>query len=233
MRFVGRCVSWSEATRSEVAQSFQELGLSQRADTSLLVADMTGDYAATAWRLRRALHDSFGDVRVAEFDDRLFALAQLPRGEFAEVSERLLGVDPDLPLVLRSPAKTLDELRIALVHALDLVKHVSEPTLSPMLGLSSVVAAAAGRGARETALRFLKPLILHDEQRSTELLPTLRIWLRNDTQPTRTCEELFIHRNSLAYRLRRIEALLGITLGSLDGRATCLMALRLVDLEAY
>ena len=33
--------------------------------------------------------------------------------------------------------------------------------------------------------------------------------------------------------LKLVEELLGVSLSSLDGRATCLMALRLVDLEAY
>lgn len=233
MRFVTRCLSWSEATRSDVAKAFQDLGLSQRAETSLVVADMTGDYAATAWRLRRALHHAFHEVRVAEFDDRLFALAQHPREPFEDVAEQLLSVDAELPLVLRAPSLTLDELRLALVHATDLVKHVHRPTLAPTLGLSAVVAAAAGRGAREAAVQFLSPLLSQDEQRSTELLPTLRTWLRNDAQPSRTCEELFIHRNSLSYRLKRIEEMLGISLSSLDGRATCLMALRLVDIESY
>lgn len=233
MRFVSRCVAWSEATRSDVAKAFQDLGLSGRAETALLVANMSGDYAATAWKLRRALHEGFHEVRIAEFDDRLFALIQHPRGEFDEIAQSLLRVDADLPLVLRSPAKTIDELRVALVHAIDLVKHIQQPTMAPRLGLSAVVAAAAGRGAREAALQFLSPLIAHDEQRATELLPTLRTWLRNDAQPSRTCEELFIHRNSLSYRLKNIESLLGISLSSLDSRATCLMAVRLVDLEAY
>lgn len=233
MRFVSRCVSWSEATRGDVAKTFQDLGLGQRAETALLVADMSGDYAAIAWKLRRALHDGFHEVRIAEFDDRLFALMQHPRGEFDETAQSLLEIDPDLPMVLRSPARTIDELRIALVHAIDMVKHTSTPTMAPRLGLSAVVAAAAGRGARESALQFLSPLITHDEQRSTELLPTLRTWLRNDAQPSRTCEELFIHRNSLSYRLKNIEDLLGVPLSTLDGRATCLMAVRLVDLEAY
>lgn len=156
-----------------------------------------------------------------------------PREDLDTVVGALLGIEEDLPLVLRAPTRTIDELRIALVHAMDLVKHVTRPTMAPALGLSAVVAAAAGRGARESAEQFLAPLIAHDEQRSAELLPTLRVWLRNDAQPSRSCEELFIHRNSLSYRLRRIEELLGISLETLDGRATCLMALRLVDLEAY
>lgn len=233
LRFVNRCVAWSESTRSDVANAFNELGLSRRTDTTLLIADLSGEHAASGWRLRVALHDEFHDVRVAELDERLVALVQFPRGEHSSATDRLLAIKPALPLVLRGPVRTIDELRIALVHALDLVRHVEWPTLAPALGLSAVVAAAAGRGARESAERFLAPLIAHDEQRTTVLLPTLRTWLRNDAQPSRTCEELFIHRNSLSYRLRRIEELLGISLDTLDGRATCLMALRLVELEPY
>jgi hypothetical protein len=233
LRFVNRCVSWSEATRNDVAGAFHELGLSRGADTALVVADLGGEHAAAAWQLRLALHDAFHDVRVAEIDDRLIALMQFPRDGIAEATAHLLGVRADLPLVLREPTHTIDELRISLVHALDLVRHAEKPVVAPALGLSAVVAAAAGRGARESAHRFLAPLLEHDEKRSTELLPTLRAWLRNDAQPSRTCDELFIHRNSLGYRLRRIEQILNISLDTLDGKATCRMALRLVELEPY
>ncbi|WP_427870236.1 PucR family transcriptional regulator [Leucobacter luti] len=233
LRFVNRCVAWSESTRGDVANAFQELGLSRRAETSLVVADMTGEHASAAWRLRVALHDAYHEVRVTEIDDRLIALTQFPRESECDAAEQLLGAHEHVPLVFRGPTRTIDELRIALVHALDLVGHVEGPVTAPPLGLSAVVAAAAGRGARESAERFLAPLIEHDEQRTTELLPTLRAWLRNDAQPSRTCDELFIHRNSLAYRLRRIEQVLGLSLETLDGKATCLMALRLVDLEPY
>ncbi|MEZ3159497.1 helix-turn-helix domain-containing protein [Microbacterium sp. BWT-B31] len=232
-RFVDRCVAWSEFTRSDIANAFQELGLSRREETSLMVADMSGEHAALAWQLRIALHDGFHEVRVTEIDERMIALTQLPREELSSVTERLLDMDPTVPFVLHRPSRTVDELRIALVHGLDLVQHISEPLLAPTLGLSAVVAAAAGRGAREAAERFLAPLIAHDEQRATELMPTLRTWLRNNAQPSRTCEDLFIHRNSLSYRLRRIESLLSISLDTLDGRSTCLMALRLVELEPY
>lgn len=233
LRFINRCVSWSESTRVDVANAFQELGLSRTADTSLLVADLSGEHAAAAWRLRIALHDAFHEVRIVEVDDRLIALMQVPRGDGESVAPQLLAVDPEMPLVYREPTHTIDELRLSLVHALDLVRHAEKPVIAPVLGLSAVVAAAAGRGARESAHLFLKPLIEHDETRNTELLPTLRAWLRNDAQPSRTCEELFIHRNSLSYRLRRIEQVIGLSLDTLDGKATCLMALRLVELEPY
>ena len=233
LRFVSRCEAWSEATRSDVASAFQELGLNRREPTICVVADTSGEHVATSWKLRVALHDCFHAVRIAELDDRMVALAQFPRDSFDDAIERLAQVDAHLPLVIGGPSRTIDDLRISLVHALDLVQHTDSPTVAPALGLSAIVAAAAGRGARESAERFLAPLIEHDTQRTSELLPTLRVWLRNDARPSTTCDELFIHRNSLSYRLERIESILGIDLQSLDGKVTCLMALRLVDLEPY
>lgn len=232
-RFASQCLAWSEATRADVLRSFRDLGLSNQAETAVLIADMRGEHSAAAWQLRVRLHDSFHDVRVAEFEDRLLALVQFPRDTFEAASDHLLGVQPVVPLVLCAPTRTIDELRIAVVHSFDLVRRVQAPRLAPALGLSAIVAAAAGRGARESAVRFLSPLVEHDEQRTTTLLPTLSTWLRNDAQPSRTCEELFIHRNSLAYRLRRIEEVLNVSLDTLEGRATCLMALRLVEIEPH
>ncbi|WP_336660180.1 helix-turn-helix domain-containing protein [Leucobacter sp. USHLN153] len=233
LRFVNRCIAWSESTRSDVANAFHELGLNRRAHSALAVADMSGEHAAAAWKLRVALHAAFHDVRVAEIDERLIALAQFPRESFENAGDSLMHMQPPLPLVYRGGLRTIDELRISLVHALDLVQHTAVPVVAPALGLSAVVAAAAGRGARESAERFLAPLLEYDEQRSAELIPTLRAWIRNDAQPSRTCEELFIHRNSLGYRLRRIEEILGLSLDTLEGKSTCLMALRLVDIEPY
>lgn len=232
-RFVNRCVAWSEATRGDVADAFYELRLSRRSETALIVADLGGEHAVAGWSLRVALHDVFHDVRVAELDNHLIALAQYPRAGFSEASEHLLSIRPNLPLVFRGPTRTIDELRISLVHALDLVRHTRSPIVAPALGLRGVIAAAAGRGARESAEQFLLPLLEHDTQRKSELMPTLRTWLRNDAHASRTCDELFIHRNSLSYRLRRIEEILHVSLETLDGKATCLMALRLVDLEPY
>jgi purine catabolism regulator len=227
------CEAWEEATHTDVTKAFQALGLDRRAETTLLVADMSGEFASTSWQLRVALHDTFHTVRVTEFDDRLFAFAQLPREDFDTIAGRLLRIHTRQPLVLKAPTTSLFELRLSVVHALDLVRHIERPQLAPELGLSAVVTATAGRGAREAAQRFLAPLVEHDTKRSSQLLDTLRAYLRHNAQPSRTCDALYIHRNSLNYRLRKIENLLRMELDTVDGQATCLFALRLVDLEAY
>lgn len=58
-----------------------------------------------------------------------------------------------------------------------------------------------------------------------ELLATLEAWLHHGG---RAAQQLGIHRNTLAYRLRYVEHLLGLDLTPLSNRAQLLLALRLV-----
>lgn len=227
---VTACESWEESTHRDVRKAFQAVGLDHRAETSLLVADMSGEFAATSWQLRVALHEAFHTVRVTELGERLIAFAQLPRDGFEVAAARLLGVQSHQPLVLKTPTPSLFELRLSVVHSLQLLSGIDRPQLAPELGLGAVVMATAGRGAREAAKKFLTPLLEHDTKRSGQLLETLETFLQHDAHPSKTCAALFIHRNSLNYRLRKIEALLRLDLNTVDGQATCLFALRLVNL---
>ncbi|MBC7593713.1 MAG: PucR family transcriptional regulator [Kineosporiaceae bacterium] len=227
------CEAWEEATHNDVTKSFQALGLDRHSETTLIVADMSGEFASNSWQLRVALHDAFHTVRVTEFDGCLFAFAQLARDDFDTIAERLLHIDTRQPLILKSPTTSLFELRLSVVHSLHLVRHVETPQLAPELGLSAVIAATAGRGAREAAKRFLAPLAAHDMRRTSQLVETLRSYLRNDAHQSRTCAELFIHRNTLNYRLRQIENLLRVDLATVDGQATCVFAMRLDELETF
>ncbi|WP_366145589.1 helix-turn-helix domain-containing protein [Cryobacterium sp.] len=228
--FVLACESWEEATHLDVRKAFQDIGLDPRVETSVLVADMGGEFASTSWQLRVALHEMFHTVRVTEFGDRLVAFAQNPRDDFEAVANRLLRIHDRQPLVLKRAMLSLFELRLSVVHSLQLVQRIDRPQLAPELGLSAVVTATAGRGAKESARKLLAPLVDQDTKRAGPLLETLRTYLDNDAQPSKTCGALFIHRNSLNYRLRKIETLLQLNLNSVEGQATCLFALRLIDL---
>jgi len=227
---LAQCADWEEAKQNDIAQTLRSIGIDFPTPASLLIANMEGEYAATSWQLRVALHECFHAVYLAEINGRLIALAQQPRIPLDQLAERLLSIRQDQPLVLKLEARSLDEFRLAIVHAQDLVRHVTGPQLVPELMLSSIIAVTSGRGASEGAANFLRPLVEHDARRAITLMPTLEAFLRNDAHPTRTCDELFIHRNTLSYRLRRIEGLLGVDLTTLEAQATCLLALRLVEL---
>lgn len=225
------CKSWDEATHLDVRRSFQSVGLDLRRETSLLVADMSGEFASNSWQLRVALHEVFHAVRVTEIGQTLVAFAQQPRESFGVAAARILNIHQYLPMVLNPPTASLFELRLSVVHLLQLVNRVEAPQLAPALGLDAVITATAGRGAHESAKKFLAPLQEHDIRRTGKLLDTLTAFLVNDASPSKTCAALFIHRNSLNYRLKKIETLLRLDLASVEGQATSLFALRLSNLD--
>ncbi|HFN3927644.1 TPA: sugar diacid recognition domain-containing protein [Escherichia coli] len=56
---------------------------------------------------------------------------------------------------------------------------------------------------------------------------TLAAWFRHNVQPLATSKALFIHRNTLEYRLNRISELTGLDLGNFDDRLLLYVALQL------
>lgn len=59
------------------------------------------------------------------------------------------------------------------------------------------------------------------------LLRTLAAWFLHNVQPTATAKALYIHRNTLEYRLNRIAELTGLNLGSFDDRLLLYISLHL------
>lgn len=60
---------------------------------------------------------------------------------------------------------------------------------------------------------------------------TLNAWFRNNVQPGATAKALFIHHNTLEYRLNRISELTGLDLGNFDDRLLLYVALQLDEEE--
>lgn len=75
-----------------------------------------------------------------------------------------------------------------------------------------LVATSAGDSVTNIAVDILQPIIDYDAERGSGLLATLHAYLSNDRRVRETADALFIHRNTLRYRLERIESLLGVDL---------------------
>lgn len=58
----------------------------------------------------------------------------------------------------------------------------------------------------------LKNLIIYDKDNNTNLINTLKVYLQNDKHLQNTANDLFIHINTLRYRLQRIEEILKLDL---------------------
>ena len=66
-----------------------------------------------------------------------------------------------------------------------------------------------------------------DARDGTEHVATALAYLEHGCNATRTAEALFVHRNTLSYRLKRIKAVCGVDLESLRPKRTDLLRLLL------
>jgi uncharacterized protein (DUF849 family) len=99
------------------------------------------------------------------------------------------------------------------------------------LGSVELLLATAPAQAREAfRASLLSPLLAYDAVHGTELVRTLRVFLDCSGSWTKASDAMFVHVNSLRYRIRRVGELTGRDLGSLADQAALLFALRLAGL---
>ena len=72
----------------------------------------------------------------------------------------------------------------------------------------------------------LGKLVEHDRKNGTELLQTLETFFTCDGNAERAAQMLFLHRNTLAYRLRRIQQLTGLSLRNIEDSFRLQLALK-------
>lgn len=70
-------------------------------------------------------------------------------------------------------------------------------------------------------------LVEYDQRNNSELVQTLDAYFANQENLGRTAEALHLHRNSLAYRLRRIQEVSGVALDDAEARFRLQLALKL------
>jgi len=96
------------------------------------------------------------------------------------------------------------------------------------LGLFRIVSIAESLTSLE---RFcydaIGPLLLYDQDNDTDLASTLRTFLEQNQNYTKTAKLLYIHYNTLRYRLERIKAILGDVLENSRQRLEIELALQL------
>lgn len=96
--------------------------------------------------------------------------------------------------------------------------------------LARTFRASEGRAdIRRQLERVLAPLLVYDARTGSDLARTLRAYVEGGGNLTATADRLFLHRNSVAYRLQRIEELAGIDPRDRATRQLLLVAFALTD----
>jgi DNA-binding PucR family transcriptional regulator len=85
---------------------------------------------------------------------------------------------------------------------------------------------ARGR-ALEPFRALVEPLVEHDRERRSDLVKTLKVYFDTGANASEAADRLFLHRNSMLYRLSRVEKLTGLNLK--DPRARLALQLGLLD----
>ncbi|BES65105.1 hypothetical protein SANA_15440 [Gottschalkiaceae bacterium SANA] len=84
---------------------------------------------------------------------------------------------------------------------------------------------------QQFALDTLGPLIIYDQKSNGRLLDTLKIYIHTNNSWTKTKDQLFIHGNTLTYRLKRIEEILELHLNDYSDRLNIQIAFEILELK--
>ncbi|MFZ5869159.1 MAG: PucR family transcriptional regulator ligand-binding domain-containing protein [Actinomycetota bacterium] len=221
---------WTTPTAS-LARLIKVAGLSADAPTVVVALRRTaGAVPALAWRMRLLAGEHALTVRQGTVAGSLLLLLQDGGPDLAEVLlAAAIDSFPSAPLVVGGPAADAEHLRMVVASSVTQLARAESPTRASTFDVGAVVAAAAARGSVAAAEEFLAPLIAYDRRHDTRLLETLRTYLRCDAKPGPTMAELHVHRNTLRYRLAKIESLIGQNLSELPALTSCWLALQLHD----
>lgn len=72
--------------------------------------------------------------------------------------------------------------------------------------------------------QVLGPLVKHDREKGTDLTDVLKLYLQNDGSITRTASKMFVHRNTVNYKINQASKILNMDLGRLDNRMQLMLA---------
>ena len=80
---------------------------------------------------------------------------------------------------------------------------------------------------------FCHPAVIalseHDRTHAVQLLPTLSAYLKNDRDTLKTAAELYVHRNTLTYRMKRILELCPLDLDDFNVRHRVLESILVME----
>ena len=76
------------------------------------------------------------------------------------------------------------------------------------------------------------PIIKYDKAHNTNLYQTLKCYFDNNASVNKASAQMFIHRNTINYKIKKIEHILSCDLSSFEERFTLMLAIKLLEMYA-
>jgi purine catabolism regulator len=236
--FLDALVSGTLSTE-EAARGLRRFGLDPGEEVSVLALNSAAPVEDLAWAAEDVLSRKNGGFLTARREDALLALVT-PDGRHAvedlrrQAAERLgvpVSVGAGSPVPPVEAARSLREARYALQVCKVEGKQVADFTsLGTYRLLLTLQEPDALRAFADSVLAAVDD---YDRQHGGELLTPLRSFLEHNARWESAAAELFVHRHTLRYRMRKVEELTGRDLGSSPDRMEFWLALRARDLLAH
>lgn len=152
----------------------------------------------------------------------------LPATEWAGSLTRH-GLDGrNLAVGIGGPYSGVQGLRWAFLEAQEAVAHGTGVHQGRLPNMVRLLMSMPDLPLREIAHKAMQPLIDFDALHTGELVRTLITFLDSGCSPQQTARELFVHRNTVRYRLEQVERLTGLSLASTENRVHLWMASQLL-----
>ena len=240
----------------EVERLYAERASRQRKGVELLASILRGriDPATAAARLREfefadgsflvAICEEPGrGVQEDEVDDELRAagIAHLllleerrvvaVLSDCEESVEALLrALGPGARVGIRDGVEGVAQLADAVREARWALAHSGEATVTRYGHHGSPFLPRTVSDARAAVDQVLGPLLEYDRRRGTELVRSLAVLLHHNRSSQRAAQDLFIHRQTLVFRMKRVEELTGRRLVSTADVSELWQALRALEM---
>jgi purine catabolism regulator len=172
---------------------------------------------------------------LADRDDKMSSAVELAR----HIREHLRAEFPKQRLLcgLSGPAKSLGEWPEVYHQALQAMKvaerlHLDKTAEFNNLGVYRLLTELVDAPTvQEFCSEIIGPLVRYDQRHRSNLVKTIGAYFENHGNISQTAENLFVHRNTLLYRLERIQDLTGQHLDNSDERLALQLALKLRQIQ--
>ncbi|UOQ56849.1 helix-turn-helix domain-containing protein [Leucobacter allii] len=121
-------------------------------------------------------------------------------------------------------------LRLSWLEAQGSMRSGISATSRGSMHLPRLMLASLKVPLRSVGEQILRTLIEYDRENDSQLVHTLQVYLDNDCQSAEAAQQLFVHRNTLRYRLRLIEKLTGSDLDSFEDLVNFYLAVRALEM---
>ncbi len=182
------------------------------------------------WNLQTTLSGGDSHRHIALLGRHLLTL--VPNHEDADTTARgvaahLATLGSAVSVGIGNPHEGVEGLRTSYFEASAAASLGNGIHRCPPLAMVTLSANTAGRPFRESCKSVIMPLLQQDAHYHSDLVETLRAYLTNNCSAIVTATQLGIHRNTLNYRLDRVQHFTGKNLSVFTDKIELWFALRL------